>query len=208
MKRITLLLIVLAAFGSANMVFGQFSFGVSPGLNLNSVYFGYKVGIAVPNIGFQYMHIGLKFDDSGYPDGNFEAKGNLFIPQIGCKVFVAQKNKVKAYAAFNIAKPILTGKITVDGEEDDEVKESLDNLSLLGMQFGVGAEYFFDDNFSVGGEFGLRMFHGKLKQSYTEEHWEYDPETMETTYYETQETIDVKANLNPTYSRISLNFYF
>jgi hypothetical protein len=110
--------------------------------------------------------------------------------------------------AINIAKPFLGGKVIVDGEEDEDVKETLDNISLFGGQLGLGAEYFFDDNFSVGGEFGFRYLHVKSDQTYTKSHQVYNPETYSYEYYETEETIETRANLNPTYSRITLNFYF
>ena len=44
---------------------GQFSFGVAPGIGLNSAYFGYKLNDKiVPYIGFQYLHAKFKLDES------------------------------------------------------------------------------------------------------------------------------------------------
>ncbi len=206
MKKIFLVAVVFL-FAFCNTGFAQFTFSVSPGLNLNSTSFGYKVNKAVPYFVFQFVHLGLEFEDSGYPDDDFEGVVNLYIPNIGIKYLFAEKNKIKAYGNICFTKPIIGGKIKSDNA-DDEFEEALDNLSLFGFQFGFGTEYFFDENFSLGGEFGFSFMHMKSETSYTKDDYSYNPVTGEYEYSETKETYTVKGNLNPTYSKIVFNYYF
>lgn len=209
---ITLILLIT----SFSFSYGQFSFGVSPGIGLNSAYFGYKVDNKfVPYIGFQYLNANLKYEESGqrtdwdlnqiisYSDKN-EFSGSLYIPNIGIKYFVKQQNKIQAYLSLNLSKPILSGKLKYDGEEDENFKDVIKNISMWGGEFGFGIEYFFDENFSLGGEFGLRYIHLKYEESNDSEI--YNPEAG---VYQTVKIEDsFKFNTNPTFSKISLNFYF
>ena len=94
MKKTALLLTLCLLFGVKS--FGQFSFGVAPGLSTNSAYFGYKTGKFVPYVGLQYGNIMFNtketgqqydYDESGvvsYTD-ELDLKGNLFLPNIGVK---------------------------------------------------------------------------------------------------------------------------
>jgi hypothetical protein len=205
MKKATLLIFVCLLFGLKG--YSQFSFGVAPGLSTNTAYFGYKAGIVVPYVGFQYAHIGVNIDfNDHYWDGvdwvtesnDMKINGNLYIPTLGAKVFAIQKNKLKAYFNLSLTKPMIRAKAEQDGTEIEEVGEEVKKIKLFGGEFGFGVEYFFDDNFSLGGEFGIHYMNGKYD---TENVYEYNGEDRtETTKY--------NISLAPTYSRISLNFYF
>jgi hypothetical protein len=207
---ITLLMI------SVSFSYGQFSFGVSPGIGLNSAYFGYKVDNKfVPYIGFQYLNAKFKYEESGqrydwdlnqvmsYSETN-EFSGSLYIPNIGLKYFVKQQNKLRAYVSLNISKPLLSGKLKYDGEEDEDFKEDIKNISMWGGEFGFGMEYFFDENFSLGGEFGFRYIHLKYEASHDREI--YNPDIGD--YQDVKIEDNFKFNTSPTFSKISLNFYF
>lgn len=206
------LILVVTTFKS----YGQFTFGVSPGIGLNSTYFGYKVNNRlVPYIGFQYLNAKFNYEQSGeeydydvnqvvsYSDKE-EISGSVFIPTLGVKYFIKGQNKLRAYLNLNIAKPIISGKMKTNGEEDEDFRDQIKNVNLWGGEFGFGMEYFFDDNFSLGGEFGLRYIHVKYKDSYDSDFYNPDLGDYQAT------TIDTDLNLssNPTYSKISLNFYF
>jgi hypothetical protein len=95
-----------------------------------------------------------------------EFSGNLYIPNIGVKYFIKQQNKIQAYLTLCISKPLLTGKLDYDGEEYDDFKQQVKNISMWGGEVGFGIEYFFDDNFSLGGEFGLRYLHLRYNDVY------------------------------------------
>jgi len=211
-----LLLVLFTALVLINKSYGQFSFGVSPGIGLNSAYFGYKINNKiVPYIGFQYLNAKFKFEESGekydwdlnqvvsYSEKNIFS-GSLYIPNIGVKYFIKQHNKIKAYLSLNISKPLLSGNLKYDGEEDEDFKESIKNISMWGGEFGFGVEYFFDENFSIGGEFGLRYLHLKYNDTYESDL--YNPNTGN--YQDTEIKNDYRFNMSPTFSRISLNYYF
>ncbi len=197
--------------------YGQVAFSVSPGLNFNSASIGYKIGDRiVPFVAFQYA--GAKLTSTitttsmyrSYSDpvvNTYKGEGNvkLFVPSIGAKVFIANKNKLKAFANITLSKPIIKGKSKVDGETNDEFEEMIDGVKLWGGEFGLGAEYYFDENFSIGGEFGLRYIHLKSKttdDSSTDGNYYYGSSYSEKTENE------LSLNVMPTYSKISLNFYF
>ena len=211
-----LLLVLFTALVLINKSYGQFSFGVSPGIGLNSAYFGYKINNKiVPYIGFQYLNAKFKYEESGekydwdlnqvvsYSEKNVFS-GSLYIPNIGVKYFIKQQNKIKAYLSLNISKPLLSGNLKYDGEEDEDFKESIKNISMWGGEFGFGVEYFFDENFSIGGEFGLRYLHLKYNDTYESDL--YNPNTGN--YQDTEIENDYRFNMSPTFSRISLNYYF
>ena len=73
----------------------------------------------------------------------------------------------------------------------ERLSNDMDKVSIIGGNFGFGVEYFFSENFSLGGETGL-MF-GYLN-------FEYD----DFGNYEEKN----KTNFKMIYSNISLNFYF
>lgn len=213
MKKLVLLLTVCLLFGLRG--YSQFAFGVAPGLSTNSAYFGFKAGKVVPYIGFQYAGASINLEESGEEWDNSEndiipysydvkIKGNLYVPTLGIKVFAIEKNQLKAYFNLSVAKPFLSAKYEVDGEESEEVSDLAKEIKLIGGEFGFGVEYFFDDNFSIGGEFGLKYLHAKYTDSYEDEEYDYNTGTYEDVTIENT----IKVGMNPTYSKISLNFYF
>jgi hypothetical protein len=186
------LFIITAALFFSTHLFGQFSFSVSPGLNLNSANFAYKLGNFVPHIGIQLLNVNIKdlYTEDSY-EYDYEYNINLIIPNIGAKYFIKETNSIKAFLSLNLSKPFLTGKYKYNGEVDEDLNELLNRLKLFGGEFGFGAEYFFDEHFSLGGEFGLQYFRVNYEESYGS-----DSENQ------------LKANISPTYSRITLNYYF
>ena len=58
---------------------------------------------------------------------------------------------------------------------------------MWGGELGFGMEYFFDENFSLGGEFGLRYLHLRYKDSYNDEI--YNPNTGQ------DENVEIKNRL-------------
>lgn len=176
MKKLILMVSVCILFTLNG--YSQFTFGVSPGLTTNTAQFGYKLGKINPYIGFQYLKGTLKMEEAS----SVKAHITLLVPEIGVKFFAIENNKLKAYLNLNVTKPFISGKV-----EDEDIPY-LKDVSLIGGNFGLGVEYFFDSNFSVGGEYGLQYIHGKYE----------DPDS------------DFSAGIGvmPTYSKICLNFYF
>ena len=171
--------------------YSQYTFGVSPGFSLNSAYFGYRLDSKfMPFIGFQYFNAKLKYNQSGVDDLSMNLSGTICVPNIGVKYYVHEQNKMKTYFSLSLSKPILSGKLESDNEEVEDFNNTIDNIGLWGAELGYGAEYFFDENFSLGGEFGLRYMH--LKYSNTSNN----------------SSDELKFRMSPTFSKISLNYYF
>jgi hypothetical protein len=209
MKKVIFLLSVCLLFGMKG--YSQFSFGVAPGLSTNSAYFGFKAGKVVPYVGFQYANIKFVMTDNGSEwtgsaiqqfEDEIKVSGNLYVPNIGIKFFAIEKNKLKAYLNLSIAKPMIRAKVENNGTEITAINDVLKDIKLFGGEFGFGVEYFFDDNFSLGGEFGIRYIGGKYTNKFTEMVWNGSAD--EERNFEST----VKIGMAPTYSKISLNFYF
>ncbi len=195
----------------------QLYFSVSPGVQLNGASFGYKVGKFVPFAGMQIMQgsssmivKGMEYDDNAGEilpyERKFELSGAVTIPTIGSKFFFMQTNKIKAYGTLAYTFYKLSAKIkdSDNPDLDDMLQHELERVRISGGYAGVGAEYFFDDNFSLGGEFGFRPIHVSYKGE--DNGVAYNPITGESKAVLTE--YDYKFNMNPTYSRISLNYYF
>ncbi len=194
----------------------QFAFGVSPGLNLNGAYFGYQINNkVVPYAGLQFFNLGFKFEENGerydfssnsiisYSDTE-TLNGSLLIPTIGTKYFFLENNKLKSFFNLGISKPILWAKNEYNGQENEELKEAVDNLNLWGGEFGFGVEYYFSENFSLGGEFGLRFLHARFQE--TQQTTIFDPNAGN--FQQSEISRDYRFNFSPTFSRITLNYYF
>lgn len=96
--------------------------------------------------------------------------------QIGAKFFFIERAKGKAPPFLNVAFEKYIGSIVEDGDYRGPAGNSIDpdtdaddNLNFLlhdqgllsptGFRFAFGAEYYFNDNFSLGGEFFGLKFH-------------------------------------------------
>lgn len=193
----------------------QIAFGVSPGLNLNSAYIGYKTNKFVPFFGFQYFNAAFNYSEKGqhfdydqnavvnYED-TYLYSVSVYMPTLGLKYYLVEKEKVKAYTSLAITKPIVIGKARDNGVENTDLTDYLKKLSIWGGELGFGAEYYFDEQFSVGGEFGIRYL--SLKDELTQTTTFYNPNTgMDQS---TTITNKFSFRTTPTYTKFSLNFYF
>ena len=195
----------------------QFNFSVNPGIQSNSAAFGYQFSKVVPYLGVQLLNAKGDIDENGkqndintnlvvdYND-TYEGSFNLFMPTIGAKYFFLEKSKLKAYANINVNKAFMTGKAksNTDPIFGDDVETIIKNTKISGGQLGFGTEYFFDNNFSIGGEFGIRMIKIKTKDEVITTL--FDPVLNQNIVV--RNITEFNLNLNPTYAKISLNFYF
>lgn len=209
----TLPLIILLSFLTFSS-FGQLTFEVSPGLNFNSASVGYKFGKVQPYFGFQHLGASFRWEETGQQynvDNNLvdytnsmDYKVNLYLPTIGVKYYAIQKESIQGYFNVNFTKVLATRKFLIDDVADENAEDTFDGSSLWGAEIGYGMEYFFDDHFSIGGEFGLRIIRGKNTVSY--ETSIYDPNTGNSV---TSEVTDTYTGIfSPTYTKIGLKFYF
>jgi hypothetical protein len=183
---------------------------------LNGANFGYKINDRfVPFIGLQYLNVNAEFKETvveyktEFKDAetyanNESFKANVYIPAIGLKYFFLHRNKLKAYGSIRFFKPLVNAKDVYNGEENEYLNEILGAVNVWGGSLGFGSEYFIDENFSVGGEFGLRSFRGTLNETNEVQRYNYDTGD----YYDAEVTDDILVCLRPTYTIISLNYYF
>lgn len=192
MNKLLFLFILLLSFATKEST-AQVVFGVSPGLHLNSAYIGYKFSDQfMASLGLQYYGVNYSFTEDGDELENF--KGALIIPSLGLKYFMARKNQIQPYLSLVFSKPLISGSLVFDGEPDEDFEDAIDNVSLLGVGFGFGVEYFFDENFSLGGEYGIQFMSVKVTI----------PEDFELQQFEEE----IKTSFNPTYTKLTLNYYF
>jgi hypothetical protein len=217
MKKI--ILFSVSTFMISCASFAQLTFSVSPGLQINGTNIGYKVQKFIPYLGFQMMNVGGEWKEDGFQNNfitgmiepfsnTYSAKLTVMMPSLGLRYYFVESNKLKAYGNVAFSKALLSGKLedSTDptNEMDREFQDALKNTKFYSLQFGVGTEYFFDEQFSIGGEFGLNMMSLKFSDSY--ETLIYDP--IIDDYRDVTHVRSLKSGFRPTYSKISLNFYF
>jgi hypothetical protein len=148
----------------------------------------------------------------------------LLIPSIGMKMYMGDKS-VRPYLLGNIffSLPFVSAEsesryesweyingelewhyIDIDDDDLDKEDEELieDALGFWGVTLGGGAEYFFSEHFSVGGEYGLRLVFGGVEAS-DEDRSSYGDEEYVDAF-----STEVSASVRVTYAVISLNYHF
>jgi len=186
MKTKKLWIVLLLTF-SPFPILAQFTFNVSTGLiGFNAASFGYKASDkTVLFVGLQYLNATYNYEEPGFTE---ELKGSLIVPNLGIKYFIKRKEKISAFLQLNLTKPLVSAKSLTDGVEDPDFASNVKSISMWGYELGYGVEYSFDPSFSIGGEFGLR--HAKFR------------------FEDSQINSITKIAISPTYSRITLNYYF
>lgn len=194
--------------------FSQMTFSVSKGNSLSTATVGYKFKNIVPFLGFQYYGTSTSisysdqyydYDSLGLVTNSYSdnLKASLILPSLGVKYFILEREKLKAYSSLSFTLPILSLK-SDDKEYNKQIKEELDKVNIWGSELSFGVEYFFDEQFSVGGEFGLRYIHFDYADE--REYTVIDQMTGEELKAKSSESINL--NFKPTFTKVSLNFYF
>ena len=194
--------------------FSQMTFSVSKGNSLSTATVGYKFKRIVPFLGFQYYGTSTSisysdqyydYDSLGLVTNSYSdnLKASLILPSLGVKYFILEREKLKAYSSLSFTLPILSLK-SDDKEYNKQIKEELDKVNIWGSELSFGVEYFFDEQFSVGGEFGLRYIHFDYADE--REYTVIDQMTGEELKAKSSESINL--NFKPTFTKVSLNFYF
>lgn len=185
----------------------QLTFSVATGIGLNTAFVGYKTGHFMPFFSLQgaigRYHYYRKSADYDANDNVItrisedDVRATIVLPSLGLRYMFNQANTVQTYLTASV------GKVFVLSNEED-LKDELEGSLALGSEMGFGAEYYFDEHFSIGAEFGLRYLMARYKDKGTETL--YDPNSGEDVTVDTEykESISV----TPTYSKITLNFHF
>jgi hypothetical protein len=193
----------------------QFLFSVRPQLlGLNGAAFGYQFpGNIAAFGGVDHMGIGATVESSttlsisGYPpqssSDKAEASLSLYNLFLGSKCFVITSGSAKGYVLGEISRPIVRFSVKSNGIEDATLKQLSDNLSIWGIKAGVGGEYFFSEDFSLGGEFGIRFFFVSTGTEQTQTGQYYGTYT-----YTARSKTDIDLDISLTYGLLTLNYYF
>lgn len=198
------------------------SSGVRIGGPTQSYYIGVaKLGPIQPIVGVNYWAGNVGFDFKSHyeetyygdyyeDDDAFKGEGvlRLIMPRVGIKYFRAPKRDLKSYllAEGFIVIPTVEFKTTRDGKteklEKDDKKRIKDALDFIGFTLGLGTEYYFSDQFSIGGEFGINWLLWNYSDEYSDS---YDSPNYDWT---DESKYDLKASLSGAFARMSLNYYF
>lgn len=108
---------------------------------------------------------------------------------VGAKFYMMKKKDVSGYITGSFSHMFLSSGLEINGENVEEFEDIFDDININTLQFGFGGEYFFAENFSIGGEFGVRFFLIG-----------YEPSG--------DSDMELSLNVSHTYEAISLNFYF
>ncbi len=180
---------LLGTFGPANQQGGYFGYManergmIMAGLDFTRIAIdnssGTSVSSVVPFFGFKYF-----FRD---------AEEDVAAPYVKLEFNKAVTSANDVGELLLLFVDIGDTSIVDIGEEEAELAEDAleDLLSPWGLTFAVGGEYFFSDEFSLGGEFGLRnKFHSA------------EVEVMEGV------SENVSLNYHDTYAALTANFIF
>lgn len=171
-------------------------FGIKPGMLIQSSYFGKAFTRVEPYVGLDWVGIAESGDDG-------DMSASIFVPHLGAKLFLKDYRIPQTVAPYFIGDYFFSiSSVNVDGyssAEEDYTKELLD---FWGLGIGFGAEYFFTEHFSVGGEYGLRYLHDSVDE-HSEEHYYggYGP-------YVDKVNDKFSVAFKLTYAAISANFFF
>ncbi len=191
MKKITVLIFV--AFILTGFMFSQVTFTVKPGLNLNSANVGIRSEKFVPYFGLQFLNVSDRYKHNDeYESTDRETKIHVYMPYLGFKAYIYNKELIKGSLVATVFKPLIFGKETDQGEENVSYRENLKNLKIWGGEIGFCSEFFLNEHFSIGGEFGFRFCFYKSERVSDWGDYSYKED----------------LNLNMTYVSGSMNFYF
>ncbi len=227
---IGLLTLAMMASAVASAKNGGFVFGVKPSATVQTSYFGLERGKFVFYGGLDLLAMSAKqtgHDVNWYSySGNesrterdFEYSGSatLIAPRLGVKCRLSS-HTLRPYLFADLFKvfPFVSIKDEVDTRQYEngvlshtdhysgynKETESMvkDILGVWGFNLGFGSEYYFSENFSVGGEYVFRLFA-------TSADYKGEDGTAESGYRQTWKD-ELSGSLKMSYAAIVLNYYF
>ncbi len=167
----------------------QTAFTVKPGLNFNAANIGKVYEKMEPYVGFQFVNLTDKYERETHTAGGNKDKTYVFMPYVGSKFFVYENENIRGSIHTTLFKPIFYYREVNDGVVDENNND--ESIRFWGAELGFGMEYFFDEHFSLGAEFGYRF--GYLGDKYDDpnsDYWRFE-----------------KYIVNMTYVSASMNFY-
>ena len=203
--KVTAMTLVIAIAAAAAYAQGGFAFCAKPGMLVNAAQFGYKSDALFAGVGLEFASVGVSAKSS-YTDSSYTSEYtskvdvSLFLPQLALRYFFSPTvaGEVRPYAAASIFYSLSSVRIqTSDGQttvRDTSAERMLSDVlnGNVGGTLAFGGEYFFTENFSLGGEFGCRALFGGVSE-----------ENYGGTY-----KYNYSLGLGVVYTALGLNFYF
>jgi hypothetical protein len=169
---------------------GGLIFGIQPGQIVQSAYFASDMGSVAPLVGLDLLSVSLGIED-------FDASVRLFIPHFGARIYL-NPNRSSGNVVPYLEGTFLYAFPSVDLGDESSLEEMVEDvLGFWGFTAVFGAEYFFSDRFSVGGEYGLRYLRDSAEL-----------EIEEGDIIEEEIDSEVTVSYNASYVAASLNFHF
>jgi len=171
---------------------GGWIFGVRPGSTVESAFFGADMGTVTPIVGLDFLGVSVSVEDA-------DLSASMFIPHFGARVYLGGPGTTGAVVPY-LQGTVMKSFASIDvGDESTELEDAIgDLLSFYGITLAFGAEYFFAESFSLGGEYGLRYIK-------TSADLNVDLDILD-------EPISMDSNLEiayrASYAGVSLNFHF
>jgi hypothetical protein len=171
---------------------GGWIFGVRPGSTVESAFFGADMGTVTPIVGLDFLGVTVTVEDA-------DISASMYIPHFGARIYMGGAGSTGAVVPY-VQGTFMKSFASIDlGGADAALEDAVaDLLSFYGIGLAFGAEYFFADRFSLGGEYGLRY----IKTS-GELELELDildePISMDS---------DLEVSYRTSYAGVSLNFHF
>ncbi len=202
---VAILGILIISFSNAQE--SGLALSVKPGMIINAAHLGYNTGGLFAGFGLEFGSVSIEskttykdtINDSTYA---YSSKNDaaVFLPQIATKIFLGEASSegggVVPYIWLSAFYSVAVTKVTYGGESDTLSARAMKDVlgGNLGGSIAFGGEYNFSSNFSLSGEFGVRLLFGGTKRKYD-------------SYYG-ERIYEDKLGLGLTYTTMGLNFYF
>jgi hypothetical protein len=175
---------------------------------VNAAQFGYKSDRLFAGVGLEFASVGVSaktsYTDSSYNDEyTSKVDMSLFLPQLAFRYFFrpTAAGEVRPYATASVFYSLSSVRIqTSDGQttmRDTSAERMVGDVlnGNVGGTLAFGSEYFFSENFSLGGEFGCRALFGGVSEE-------------SSGYYRGTYKYNYNLGLGVVYTALGLNFYF
>jgi hypothetical protein len=181
-------------------------FGIKPGLTgVQSSYFGMDVNQLQPYVGLDFARLSFSFEegtaDPGEARNEISGSGLVLVPHLGSRFYFARERQsgdvvpyVQGDFMFSLA------SVNVDGISQRDKDLAEDILGFWGMSAAFGAEYYFSERFSIGGEYGFRYFNDGVETH-------RDEFTYDGGWVKREVTDKFDVTFNVSYVTLTLNFH-
>lgn len=154
-------------------------------------------------------HLGVKYSLGRRAAGQVSPfiRGVFFKSFASVNIEGKQKNVQYEWDDYQPGDPPDDSDVWEDEYADEDASSiAEDALDFWGLQVAFGAEYYFNERFSLGGEFGIRMLMNGVEDSGSEEESYGSPGDWSSSYRDEWKT-ELDAAFRLTYAVLNLNFY-